>query len=165
MPPDRDDLNDPGAWMSFAKSDLALARKGNSPEVRRGALCYHCQQAAEKALKAVLLGHHVDFPPTHNLKKLLDLLPAPLSVPRAVADAASLSDYALKGRYPLDFLDVSQEDYRTALKLAAGVILWAEKALRSGGYPDHPTAQETPARYRATKRKAVRRHRPKNDKW
>ena len=130
MPPEERDFNDPSIWMEFAKSDLALARQGNFPEVRLGALCFHCQQAAEKALKAVLLKSQVEFPPTHNLKKLFDLLPAPLSAPPDVIEAAKLGDYILKGRYPLDSLDIQPAEYETAIKLAEKVLRWAEKALK-----------------------------------
>lgn len=130
MPPEKKDLNDPAIWIEYAKSDLALARRGKGPEVRFGALCYLCQQAAEKALKAVLLKQKVEFPPTHSIKVLLDLLPSPLSPTPEIKEAAQLSNYAFKWRYPLDFLDVQSDEYEKALKLADGVLRWAEKALK-----------------------------------
>jgi HEPN domain-containing protein len=130
MPPERNDLNDPAIWIDYAKSDLALARHGRGPEIRLGALCFHCQQAAEKALKAILLKQKVEFPPTHSIKVLLDLLPSPLSPTPEIIEAAQLSNYAIKGRYPLDFVDVQPDEYEKALKLADGVLRWAEKALK-----------------------------------
>jgi len=46
------------------------------------------QQAAEKALKAVLLAENTDFPNTHNLRFLLDKIPFWLEIPPEVEDAA-----------------------------------------------------------------------------
>lgn len=36
-------------------------------------ICFHCQQAAEKYVKAVLIQARVDFPKTHDIEQLLDL--------------------------------------------------------------------------------------------
>jgi HEPN domain-containing protein len=94
-----------------------------------GALCFLCQQAAEKALKAVLLRHKVEFPPTHNLKKLFNLLPPPISAPPDVMESIDLVEFVLKGRYPLEFLDIQQEEYEKSLMMADRVLRWAEKAL------------------------------------
>lgn len=130
MRPEHGDLNDPAIWMVFAKSDLALAKVGKAPEIRLGTLCYHCQQAAEKAIKAVLIKCKVEFPPTHNLMDLFNLLPPPISPPPEVKNASNLSVYVLKGRYPLDFEDVETTEYETAVQMADKVIHWAEKVLK-----------------------------------
>jgi len=116
--------------MKHAKSDLAVARSSKVEEILFGTLCFHCQQAAEKALKAVLLKHGAEFPPTHSIKLLLELLPPPLSPTPDVVEAAILSKYTSKGRYPLDVMDIQEDEYEKALKLADGVLRWAEKALR-----------------------------------
>ncbi len=55
-PPD-----DPREWLVRARSDLALAR--SRPEgVLLDDLCFHAQQAAEKAIKGALIRHSTDFP-------------------------------------------------------------------------------------------------------
>ncbi len=151
MPPERGDLNDPGVWIDFAKSDLALARVGRTPGVRLGALCYHCQQAAEKALKAVLLRHHVEFPPTHNLRDLFNLLPPPVSAPSEVKAACDLSGYAIKGRYPLDVSDASPSEYKKAVQSAERLLRWAEKAVLAGDEPGRLDLEEPRADYSARK--------------
>ena len=38
-------------------------------------ICFHAQQCVEKYLKALLAWHGVDAPKTHNIKRLLPLLP------------------------------------------------------------------------------------------
>jgi HEPN domain-containing protein len=59
-------------WISFARMDLSAAiyLQGHSP-LPIEMICYHCQQAAEKALKAVLASHDADIPRIHDLTKLL----------------------------------------------------------------------------------------------
>jgi HEPN domain-containing protein len=60
-------------WLRYAHSDLALAR-ADVPEVLPELLCFHAQQAAEKALKALFIGLGLPFPLVHHLGRLLDLL-------------------------------------------------------------------------------------------
>jgi HEPN domain-containing protein len=45
-------------------------------------LCFHAQQAAEKALKAVLIAKGIPPPKTHNIRILLDLLPQDVILPK-----------------------------------------------------------------------------------
>lgn len=40
----------------------------------REAVAFHCQQAVEKYLKAVLVSRQVEFPKTHSIAQLLDLI-------------------------------------------------------------------------------------------
>ena len=42
-------------WLRHARSDLALARMRKTKSLLYGHLCFHAQQAAEKALKAVMV--------------------------------------------------------------------------------------------------------------
>lgn len=59
------------------------------------ALCLHAQQAAEKALKGVLIHAGVDPAHTHDIHRLLDEVAALVVLPREVREAASLTDYAV----------------------------------------------------------------------
>jgi HEPN domain-containing protein len=62
--------SDAREWISRAKSNLVLA--GNIvPGVDLEDLCFETQQAAEKAVKAVLVFRSEPFPYIHDLKKLL----------------------------------------------------------------------------------------------
>jgi len=46
----------PEEWLDFAKSDLQMAEVGKRElSIRRELVCFHAQQAAEKAIKGVLL--------------------------------------------------------------------------------------------------------------
>ena len=68
MPPERRAPDDPREWLNRAKSNLARAKVGNdTPDVYLEDLCFDAQQAAEKAIKAVLLHRNVSFPYIHDL--------------------------------------------------------------------------------------------------
>jgi|SRR4051812_17692270 HEPN domain-containing protein len=62
-------------WLAKAAEDLGVARLVlESATAARWAACFHAQQATEKALKAVLVANGTDFPRTHVLERLADLL-------------------------------------------------------------------------------------------
>src|SRR5947209_6012154 len=91
------------SWVAKAEVDYAAAvdllrrRKKPLPD----AVCFHCQQCAEKYLKALLQEHSVAFAKIHDLAQLLALA-APLD-PSLNAFAGSLSTltrYAVRVRYP-----------------------------------------------------------------
>jgi len=56
MPPKRRPADDPVEWLNRARSNLARAKADiRIPHVYLEDLCFDAQQAAEKAIKAVLL--------------------------------------------------------------------------------------------------------------
>ncbi len=126
------DPTDPHAWLSRAKGNLTLAEKGGRLKgVLFEDLCFNAQQAAEKALKAVCLLKGVDFPKTHSLVHLIDLLESSgMEVPQGVRDSDILTQYAVQSRYPSIVEEISRSEYREALKLAANAVFWAEKIIK-----------------------------------
>jgi len=98
FPPD-----DPREWMNRARSNLARARiSSESPEVYLEDLCFDAQQAAEKAIKAVLICLGVWFPYVHDLTQLLTLVEqAGQSIPPA--DSTGKKVIGLCGRGPLSW--------------------------------------------------------------
>lgn len=121
-------LNTPQAWLARAHSDLALSRAGlTTPGVFWEDVCFHAQQCAEKALKALLLHQEIEFPRTHSIALLLDLLKAAdIIVPDAIDEAFVLSQYAVATRYPGAWNPVDDDETRAALALAAQVVEWVE---------------------------------------
>jgi len=93
-------------------------------------LCYHAQQAAEKSIKAVLIRYEIAFPRTHNLRVLLELLPAMCPVPELVAKSVALTDYAVMSRYPGEYEAVTGDEYREAVRMAEAVLAWAERLIQ-----------------------------------
>ena len=62
-------------WVAKAEEDAAAVRLLTaSNKLGFGLIIlFHCQQAAEKYLKACLTRHRIDFPKTHDFETLLDL--------------------------------------------------------------------------------------------
>lgn len=117
-------------WISHAASDLRLAQIAAADgQVLSEMAAFHAQQAAEKALKAVLVHHRADFPRTHDLRQLLELIESiGVQAPPEVAEADLLSPYAVSFRYPGHLEGVSAEMLREALDIAQAVLLWATTA-------------------------------------
>jgi len=130
MPHEGHFLGSPADWLRYAYSDLELARVSRPPKVLFEGLCFHAQQAVEKAMKAVLIAKGIPPPKTHNIRTLLDLLPQEVIAPQEIEDAASLTDYAVTSRYPGDFESVDEEEYKETLRLAEMVVLWAQRIIQ-----------------------------------
>lgn len=120
------ETSDPWAW-------LARARLGRtSPEVAWEDPCFDAQQAAEKALKALLIAWNIPFPRTHDLGRLLELIRPHLPVPPGLESLARLNPFAVAGRYPGDLPEATEEDWKEALLLAEQTVAWVESLLSQG---------------------------------
>ncbi len=139
MPSERFPPDDPREWLSRAKSNLIKARNApETPEIYLEDLCFDAQQAAEKAIKAVLiLG--VRFPYIHDLAQLLSLVEqAGQSVSESIRRAAGLSDYAVETRYPGLAEPVTRQEYEEAVAIAEQVVRWAKNIISR----DEPKQEE-----------------------
>jgi HEPN domain-containing protein len=89
------------AWLKRAVSSLEKSKIGKiSDALYYEDLCFDCQQAAEKALKALLIYIGIPFPKTHSLNMLIALLKGQnIQVPTEVESAVILND--LCGSDPL----------------------------------------------------------------
>jgi len=124
MGPEDARLQDVRAWLAKAKLDLrAAAHEISAPEEGLwGDVMFHSQQAAEKAMKAFLAWHDVPFRKSHNLEELgrqCVVLDATLGT--VAEQAAPLTEYAWKFRYPGDLDEPEQEEAEQALAAARNV--------------------------------------------
>lgn len=135
-PPERNGPDDPSEWLRRAQSNLRRARAdARLPGVYLEDLCFDAQQAAEKAIKAVLVNGEVAFPYVHDLVALLTLVESSgVAVPEAVRNAGRLSRFAVETRYPGLAEPVSREEYERAVATADAVVSWAIE--RIAGTPD-----------------------------
>lgn len=111
-------------WLAKANRDLRSARVlyMDTPPLLDTA-AYHCQQAAEKALKAYLTLHDISFRKTHLLVPLVAECAAIDSQFDGLAEAAeALTPFATAFRYPGDLSDPEDADVEEALELAEGVL-------------------------------------------
>ena len=94
---------------------------------------FHCQQAIEKMLKAVLSEKEVSYRKTHDLRELLSLiLDHGIECPDDFGEVDELSPYAVIYRY--DVLPEEQEeplDRKFARNLVAKVRLWAKTIIEN----------------------------------
>ena len=105
-------------WLRKAESDFSNAELCVNNSTALDTACFHCQQAAEKSLKAWLIRRDQNFPLTHDLKELVGL--CAMHEPQfgdLVGDAEALNPYAVKGRYAADFWP-SIDDAQAALEQA-----------------------------------------------
>jgi HEPN domain-containing protein len=110
-------------WVRKGETDWEVAHKladENPPP--RDVVCFLCQQAAEKYLKALLQesGHVV--PRTHDLMIVLNLLvPGAATLARLRRNAGSLTQYAVDYRYPGEL--ASKRQMEAALRHADRIRL------------------------------------------
>jgi HEPN domain-containing protein len=130
MPPkERFPPDTPTEWINRARSDLAIAQS-IIEGVYLEDLCYHAQQCAEKALKAVLLHKTGAFPYVHDLAELVHRVQlSGLAAPEMVRKAVALTEYAVEGRYPGFDEPVTAEQWKDAVDNAKVVLQWAESVL------------------------------------
>ena len=128
MPLERRRGDDPAEWLRRAKSNLVRAKEDiRLPEVAKEDLCFDAQQAAEKAIRAVLIHLGIRFPYIHDLGALLVLIEERgQALPPQIKEAARLTRFAVETRYPsLDEL-VTLEEYERAVAIAETVFRWAK---------------------------------------
>jgi HEPN domain-containing protein len=117
-------ISETRGWMVKASHDLRAAETlaATSPPLYDEAV-FHCQQAAEKAIKGFLAWHGRTFRKTHNLEETGEqCLAIDASLREAIDRAVPLSEYAWKFRYPGAPRDPDSEETAEALAAAREVV-------------------------------------------
>jgi HEPN domain-containing protein len=133
-------LGEVDSWMHKSREDLraALVDLEAKPPIL-GDCMFHCQQACEKAIKALLCCMQTPFRRVHDLNELGAL--AMQSFPEldsSLEEIAHLSTYAVSTRYPSDEPEPEVNESRDNLALANRFVaeitdlLEKIKASRSG---------------------------------
>jgi HEPN domain-containing protein len=131
MPSERFSPDDPREWLNRARSNLARAQT-KITGVYLEDLCFDAQQAAEKAIKALLIKRGVTFPYVHDLARLVTLLEeAGQEIPEFVRRAEALTRYAVVTRYPGLAEPVTEAHFQEAIAVAKAVLEWVEDQLGS----------------------------------
>ncbi len=110
-------------WLAKAATDLLVCERllGQGAALAE-AVAFHAQQAAEKSLKALLVARQVEFPKTHDIERLLELVAlgdGPLA--EALADAAELTPFGVEYRYPGEYAPVTAQTANACVSLARKV--------------------------------------------
>ncbi len=119
-------------WTEKAEHDFMAAEHAMelAQEGLTDIVCFHCQQCAEKYLKAFLLYRGVAFPRTHDLRLLLDLVPAEVPLGLRREQVVPLNRYVIEGRYPGDWEPITVAEAQNALEMAQMVRQAILKQLR-----------------------------------
>ena len=90
-------------WLKYAEEDMTSAKVLLDAELYN-MVCFHSQQAVEKALKALLASLDQPIPRTHNLVRLAELCENALGISLELDEEAImfLNDVYLGSRYPSD---------------------------------------------------------------
>jgi len=123
-------------WLNLADEDLRLATyalKMREKACPFRLIAYHAQQCAEKCLKAFLVYHNVDFPYTHNIRKLLSLCEKHAAWAQTLRDAEELTQYAITARYPGEELPVTKQEAHRTVAIAQQVCNQVRDALKKLG--------------------------------
>ena len=118
-------------WLVKAQHDLASARKlASEPDPYLDTAIFHCQQAAEKAVKAVLVFHDQRHEKTHDIRRLLNLAAGfDRKLTEFLQLAATLTPYSTAFRYPDEKLSPDQHEFRAALEAADKIVEYIFKSL------------------------------------
>lgn len=120
-------------WMDFAEQDLAVAKHLYENFYPRPLeiICYHCQQAAEKVVKALIVnkGSQGGLPRSHDISFLLNQISNMYEIPEKYYDYGdTLTPYGVASRY-LHELFLEDRDAEQALQITTELMEWAKKEL------------------------------------
>ena len=119
--------------INISKRDLRSAiilSKDSCPEVENS--CYHCQQSAEKALKAYLIYNNILYKFTHNLEFLcLECIKIDDSFKSIRTHCNILNSYSTDTRY-LDNCPLTERDMHEAIELAEEVLNFVKEKIEKG---------------------------------
>jgi HEPN domain-containing protein len=107
-------------WIAKAGVDYRTAeRLLQDEEPIRESIAFHCQQAAEKYLKAFLVSRRIEFPKTHSIGRLLDLVSAiSPELAASLEDAELLTPFGVEMRYPGDIPELLPGQEKIVFDLA-----------------------------------------------
>ena len=116
-------LHEIRSWLDKALHDLRSAeRLLAGPDPLCDAAGFHCQQVAEKALKAYLTLRDASFEKTHSLVALVAKCTEwDLTFEELRTAATTLTPYAVASRYPGDLPNLTEAEAQEALTLARQV--------------------------------------------
>jgi HEPN domain-containing protein len=136
-------------WLGFAREDLRMAELALQAAIFNQT-CFHSQQCAEKALKALITLQGTAPPRTHRLVDILSLLDSALFADTAM-DIQLLDRFYIPTRYPDALPGVLPEglpirrDAEQALATARQVLETAETFARSNRQDEEsPNVEDTP---------------------
>src|SRR5207244_2952772 len=129
-------------WVRQAREELRAAEVLlESPGVGPNPACYMAQQAAEKALKAVLVFLQIDYPLTHDLDSVRRHVPQGWLANQQLRGLRRLSEWAFKARYPGPWAAPTGTDAAAAIRLARVIYESVLRDLEAHGFVPEPAGE------------------------
>ena len=104
-------------WVNYSEKDYIAAQflmTAANPPIE--IICYHCQQSAEKLLKAFLIKNDIIPSRTHDLNLLVnECVKIENTISILKKECNRLNDFGVNTRYPNN-MDLELEDAKIALK-------------------------------------------------
>jgi HEPN domain-containing protein len=111
------------SWLNKANKDLLSARHELSfKDAVTETVCFHCQQAVEKYLKAYLVYLGLPFTKTHEIGELITKCESKdKEISKLKEEADKLTDYAIEIRYPDEWYEPTLEEAKEAFEIATEI--------------------------------------------
>jgi HEPN domain-containing protein len=108
------------SWIDKANKDILTAQHELSfPDAVTESICFHCQQAVEKYLKAYLVFLGIPFAKTHEIGELITKCQSKdKEISMFKEEADKLTDYAIEIRYPDDWYEPPLNEAKEAFDIA-----------------------------------------------
>jgi HEPN domain-containing protein len=110
-------------WVEKAEEDFRTAEyllvlKEDCP---LNSVCFHSQQCAEKYIKALLMYCSIQFPKSHDVVELLNLVPDNYRPDLSIDDLAIINRYAVDTRYPQCWEIITRQEAEESVTIAKDV--------------------------------------------
>jgi len=114
---------DADLWLKYAQADLDTAEYMQTfHRIPIEVCCYHCQQAAEKSLKALLIEKKVAVPKSHDLVYIYEeCVKAGYELKDLRENLAVITDFAVNFRYPNN-VELEIKDLNFGVKCAKEIF-------------------------------------------
>ncbi len=110
-------------WVEKAEEDFRTAEyllvlKEDCP---LNPVCFHSQQCVEKYIKALLVYCSIQFPKSHDVVELLNLVPENYRPDLSIYDLAIINRYAVDTRYPGEWEIITRQEAEDSVRIAGDV--------------------------------------------
>jgi len=121
------------SWLRKARRFAEVARR-DLKEGYYDISAFNAQQAAEMALKAILIAKTGYKPLTHSITELVDALSELVEVPEEIKNCSYIEEHYIQARYPDARLrDYTREEAERAVRCGEAILRYAEGLLEVGG--------------------------------
>ncbi len=119
-------------WLDKAKRFLTAAKRSLDESLYDMA-CFNSQQAADMALKAVLIMKSGYKPLTHSITELLEAISEIEEVPSDISDCSGIEEHYIQARYPnARVKEYSFDEAQDSVKCGEAIVRFAEGILEEG---------------------------------